>query len=134
MINMKSESMCRVADMKTILLWNKIILVWNVVAMVILAILWGYASWIVSISGPLRFTELDRAGVVHEDKLREAFPNLADNPRRDVGLWLTEGDRKATFLIASAGIVIALVNLGLLLSSLYSRVQESPEDSNSCGI
>ena len=62
----------------------------------------------------LRVTELDRAGVINEEKLREAFPSLAYNLRRDVGRWIAEKDRRAAYRLGAIGTVVALVNLALM--------------------
>ena len=80
---------------------------------------------------PSRVTALDRAGVVNQDKLREEFPTLADNPRRDVGMGIAEMERKAASLLAAAGIIIAFVNLGLVLVSRRRRRLAPAETPNS---
>ena len=110
---------------------GKALLVWNVMALAVLAMLWVYASRIASINAPLRFAFLDRAGVVDEGKLREALPDLADNPRHDVGMWIAEKERNAASLLAETGIIIVFVNLALALVSRRRSRLVSTETSSS---
>jgi hypothetical protein len=96
---------------------DKVALVCNIAALVVIVVLWVYGNWIASMGAPSRITALDRAGVMNEARLSEAFPSLADNPRRDVGMWVAEKERNSASALAVAGVAIAFVNLGLILAS-----------------
>ena len=97
-----------------------ILLVWNFVAFVVLAVIWVYALCVTSIGDPGRVTELDRAGVLDEAMFREKFPDIG-GIRHDLGMWIAEGERKTALLAAKTGTVIVAANLVLILIGRFVR-------------
>jgi len=97
------------------------VLVWNAVAILFFATVWAYAAWVASLDACMRVTSLDRAGVINEAKLREAWPNLAVNLRHDLGMWISEKPRKTACFAAVAGAVVAAGNLVLVLLLCRTR-------------
>ena len=72
---------------------------------------WFWASHVAALCGPGRVTELDRNGVIDLAKLAEYDATLAENPRRNVGMWIQEGERKMAMLYAIILGVIAMLNI-----------------------
>jgi len=103
---------------------RKAMLVWNVVAIATFAAGLAYASCITAMSAPSRITALDRAGVLDETKLRESYPSLAVNLRRDLGMWIAEKERQAAYFAVGIGIAVAAVNLLLIL--MFCRPERNP--------
>ncbi|HUU99096.1 MAG TPA: hypothetical protein VM487_25465 [Phycisphaerae bacterium] len=93
-------------------------MVLNYVALVSFAALTTYASWFVAIDGPLRVTELDRAGVFNEDKLKEFDKDngthLAANLRHNAGQWITRPALTTAVHCGYAGIAMSICNVVLL--------------------
>ena len=83
-------------------------------ALIVLAALWAHAVKIAAMGARIRVTALDRAEVVNEEKLRKAFPSLADDIRGALGRWIAEEDRRAAYRLGAIGTVVALVNLVLV--------------------
>ncbi len=81
---------------------------------------WGYHYVLVGLSAPMRVTELDRAGVINEEALKKAFPDLAVNTRVEVGRWIAEDERQAASDAILAGLCLSVVNLALSVA-LYRR-------------
>jgi hypothetical protein len=104
------------------LLW-KAILLWNAVAMLAFVVGLGYAYVLWPLGGPVRITELDRAGVINEAKLRESFPDLAVNLRHDLGMCVAEIEREGAQFVVWMGIGAAVINV-LLALSLRPRKQQ----------
>ena len=98
---------------------GRILLLWNALALVAFGGVWFYATWVAPINAPLRVTELDRAGILDEGKLQDAYPGLAENTRRNVGRWIAEEDRRTAIFAACIGTVIAAVNIVWLLAAHY---------------
>jgi len=58
------------------------------------------------------YTALDRAQVIDRAKLKEAFPDLADNDRHEFAVWACEGENHRILGVACvAGFVL---NAGLI--------------------
>jgi hypothetical protein len=111
-----SEKPTQLSLWKTILLWNAVVMLAFVVGL-------GYAYVLWPLGGPARITELDRAGVINEAKLRESFPDLAVNLRHDLGMCVAEIEREGAQFVVWMGIAAAVINV-LLALSLRPRKQQ----------
>ncbi len=90
---------------------RKIFLTLNYLALFVGLAAWVYVVVFASLGGPMRVTELDRAGAFNEDKLRVYSPYLAENLRNNVGLWIQQPTRSAACFFAIALIGLASVNI-----------------------
>jgi len=101
-----------------------VLLFWNFLAIVIFTLGLLYAWLQLPLGGaPNKITTLDRAGVIDEAKLQEAFPSLAQNLRHDLGMWVAEGERHALFQTLYVAIAIFTVNCIILLFVRTKPVQ-----------
>jgi len=89
--------------------------VWNGLAAVAFALLWGYLSFVAALGGPSRVAVLDRAGVIDEADLRVAYPSLVVNLRHDLGMWIAQKERRSGVRGSQIGLGVALVNLAVLV-------------------
>ena len=105
--------------------WKKSLVILNCVAAIAFLLWWPYLDWVVRMDAPLRMTELDRAGVIDEGKLRQWRPDLAENLRRNLGLWVAEQDHRAALNATQAGLVVALLNI-VFLVFLHCAQRRSP--------
>ena len=85
----------------------------NLLCLIGLGIFLVYNNYVISLDAPLKVTALDRAGVINEDQLRDSFPELAGDVRRELGLWITEKQRSATDVVVLIAAAVAIINLGL---------------------
>jgi hypothetical protein len=83
----------------------------NYVALVGALMGWFYVARAVTLGGPSRVTELDRNGVFDEAKLREYSPQLAENLRHNVGMWIQEPTRSAAIRGTQCLAGLALLNI-----------------------
>jgi hypothetical protein len=91
---------------------------------------WVYAASVASIGGPARVTDLDRAGVIDKEKLRQSYPELAEDVRNNVGRWIQKAERDAAVRFAQCGIILASVNaLGLYISRKRVARKSQPGES-----
>jgi uncharacterized membrane protein len=103
----------------------RIVIVWlNLACIIAFALGVGYVYIEGDIGAPARVTDLDRAGVINEERLREWRPALAANMRRDLGRWIAEKERKAGSRLAAGGLAVALLNFMLLAFGSSRRRQE----------
>lgn len=93
----------------------KLLLICNLLMLIFFLGDWLYIEWIASLGGPGRITDLDRAGVIDEAKLRETYPKLASNMRRDLGMWVAQKERSSANHSAMFGSIFAAFNFALLL-------------------
>lgn len=99
---------------------SKIMIAWNLVALVILPICSFYASWMASMGGPFRITELDRALVINEAKLTEDFLTSGGYTHRSqLGKWIAQKERRSTITLAISGTIIPVLNLMLVSIHLF---------------
>ena len=63
----------------------------------------------------MRVTDLDRNGVINEDKLQECHPELAKNLRHNLGVWISEEEHRTTIKVAVLGVAVTGLNLFVLL-------------------
>ena len=80
-----------------------------------------WLRWAVPLGTVGKVADLDRAGVIDETKLQEAYPELAENTRHALPMWLTEDMHEAATRTAAAGAVAAMLNLALLIFAHQSR-------------
>jgi hypothetical protein len=100
---------------------KKVVLVWNVLALLIIAGLWGYSNRAASLGAPSRVAALDRAGVIDEAKLRESYPSFTgSNLRGGLGRWIAEDERRSASMLALAGAVTVFVNVCLVGGTLVT--------------
>jgi len=106
---------------------GRTLLLWNVLALVAFAAIWLYATWLLPVEAPMRVTALDRAGIIDEGKLRETYPDLAENIRWNLGRWITEADRNTAVSAAAIGTVIAALNIMAIVTAHYTGRSYSDE-------
>lgn len=105
---------------------RKIMLAWNCIALA--AFVLGYlytVCYVRAMGAPLQVTALDRAGVIDETKLRQSYPDLAQDLRLNLGLWIAEKELRTARIAFGAGIAFIAANL-LLMLLLGRRKKLSP--------
>ena len=95
-------------------IWRTL-LVWNCIALIVLIVAWIWIAFIGPVGASARVTALDRAGVINEAKLRQSYPNLAENLRYKLGEWIAENELQTAFLVTKTGAIAVAVNLLLLV-------------------
>jgi hypothetical protein len=92
----------------------KWLLIVNYFAVFVFIISWVSIYWVISLNAPLRVTELDRAQVINEVKLREFNTVLAENIRGNLGRWIVEEESNAAIHCSLFGVAVGLINIFLL--------------------
>lgn len=109
-----------------------VILVCNSIALIAFVAGLAWVVYIIAAMGaPIQITTLDRAGILDHEKLREAYPSLAVNPRHDIGIWVAARERRAAVIAASAGIAVSFVNICLILLLRPNKRRSANEDTGS---
>jgi hypothetical protein len=90
------------------------LLVLNYVASVNFALGFLYVQTFVSLNTSMNVTELDRAEVINHRALKQSYPELAKNPRHDLGQWVARDEHSAAVIATSAGLAIAVLNIASL--------------------
>ena len=106
-------------------------MVWNSVVLVAFIAGWAYFVSFTTLSAPMRITTLDRAGVLDEAKLREAYPDLAVNFRLNLGMWVAQKERQAASRAALMGTTAAVVNILLVLLLRQAKRHPSNNETDS---
>jgi hypothetical protein len=112
--------------------WRGLLLGLNLLVFFVFGWFVFHAAVLAALGGPSRITELDRAGVIDEAKLKEYNPVLADNLRHTLGIWVAENERHAAVRSALCGLAAALLNV-VLLSIAIARAKPSQRRSPSQG-
>ena len=93
-----------------------LLLVLNSVSFLVFLSLWAYTAVFAPTNSALRVTALDRAGVFNEDQLKQFYPKLAENLRRNVALWISEVPVSCGVRASQLAAILALVNIATLLA------------------
>lgn len=91
----------------------RIVLALNSVALVGFAVALFGQPRITALKVCMRYTELDRAGVINNDALQKTYPDLAVNPRGLVARYIGGPALRAQQVNALLGLSLAIVNLAL---------------------
>ena len=110
---------------------RKVTLAMNYIAILAAIAMWVHASYLAPLKGAMVVTELDRAGVFNEDRLREHDPTLAKNLRGNVAAAVQQAVVDDARLCCFALGVVAITNIILchLLGSVL-RAGSGEKDSS----
>jgi hypothetical protein len=103
------------------------IMIFNAAGVVGFSALWFYASSLAPLGSMSRITELDRAGVIDEQKLAAFRPTLVNNLRHDLPAWIAEKERTTSKLAAICGLLVCSANLGVIYCFRSARGRHDPE-------
>lgn len=99
-----------------------VLLVWNSLAIVTCIAWWAYADWVGGVNVTLRVADLDRAGVINNDKVAQSFPTLVQtNMRYDLGMWITEKLRRTSSLATITGTLAGVINIIMLVLLYFQK-------------
>ena len=110
---------------------SKIVLVLSSIALLAFLGLWVEATFLAPMDASMRVTDLDRAEVINEAKLRESFPHLAKNTRRDLGRWIARAGLDNASLSSGLGAVFAFICFVTSSAGLLGRRRDPVEEEPS---